>query len=296
MKEIQIADVLSFLDNEGYSYNFYGDPHTKVKGFSSLKNYKLGTFTWAKNDKAYQFNFTEKLFVIAQEGLLVEASNVLYSPSSKKIFFDVIDHFYGESVQNQGIGQDTYIGPNVRLGKNVVIGHHCVLDGDIEIGDNTRIWNQVTMINRVSIGNDCEIQSGCVFGHDGFGWSEDEKHNRKMIKHYGGVLISDNVYIGPNTVIDRGTIDCTTIGAGSRIDANCFIAHNVVIGKNALLVTGTRLYGSSCLGDNVYSASAMVRNQVSVGDNAILGMGCVVTKDIDSNAVVMGIPAKEKQS
>ncbi len=295
MNKICIREILAYLDDNGLQYTFVGDNNVEVQGFSSLKNYKLGTFTWAKNELAYQYDLSEKIFVIAQQGLKVDAPNVLYAEQSKKIFFDIIERFYGDSDREPGIGSGSYIGKNVKLGKNVSIGCNCVLDGDIVIGDNTRVWNNVVIINRVEIGANCDIQSGCVLGHDGFGWTEDETHHRKMIKHYGGVQIADDVYMGPNTIVDRGTIDDTTIGEGSRIDANCFIAHNVVVGKNAVLITGTRLYGSSCLGENVYSASAMVRNQIKVEDNAILGMGCVVTKNVAKDTMVMGVPAREKK-
>lgn len=294
---MKIENILDFLDTEGIVYVFQGDRSAEVEGFSTLKNYKEGTVTWAKNEKAYAFDFQDKRLVIAQEGLRITAHNVIWTSESKLAFFSLVEYMAEdrldiESDHEPSIGAGTIISPEVRLGENVKIGCNCVIQGNISIGNNTRIWNNVTIINNVVIGEFCEIQSGSVIGHDGFAWNEDINHNKTMIKHFGGVSIADNVYIGPNCVIDRGEIDYTTVKNGVKIDANCFIAHNVIIGENSILITGSRLYGSSELGDNVYVASATVRNQCKIGKDAFVGIGAVVTKDIPEKVIVAGIPAK----
>ncbi len=294
---IKIKEILEFLDGRKIGYVFEGNQEICIEGYSSLKNYKSNTVTWAKNELAYQYDLNDKLLVIAQEGLAVKAQNVIISKESKLAFFSVVEYIAEKSLvqskePEEAVGAGTVIGPNVTIGKDVKIGANCVLKGNVIIGDNTRIWNNVTIINNVIIGKDCDIQSGCVIGHDGFAWNEDENHEKTMIKHYGGVEICDKVYMGPNCVIDRGEIDNTIIGSGSKIDANCFIAHNVVMGKNVILITGSRLYGSSGLGDNAYVASATVRNQCKVGSNAFVGIGAVVVKDVLPGETVAGIPAK----
>lgn len=295
---MKISEILEFLKIKEIPFQFYGDKTIEVVGFSSLKNYKKDTVTWAKNDLAYQYDFTEKLLVVAQEGLEIPAKNVILSGRSKFAFFSLIEYMAGESESNReffkSIGRGTIIGEEVKLGENVVIGHNCVIDGRIVIGSNTRIWHNVTIINNVAIGADCEIQSGCVIGHDGFAWNETMTHKKTMIRHFGGVEIGESVYIGPNCVIDRGEIDNTLIKNAAKIDADCFIAHNVVVGENAVLITGCRLYGSSELGDNAYLASAIVRNQCKIGENSLIGMGAIVTKDIPADVVAVGVPAKGK--
>lgn len=293
---MKIEEILRFLDERQIEYSFQGDENVEVEGYSSLKNYKKNTFTWAKNEKAYEFGFQGKLLVIAQEGLTVDAENVIYTRESKLAFFSLIEYVAtqasGDSESGESVGTGTVIGPDVKLGKNVRIGANCVLQGKITVGDNTRIWNNVTILNHVSIGEDCEIQSGCVIGHDGFAWNENEAHEKTMIKHFGGIEIEDKVYIGPNCVIDRGEIDNTLIRTGAKIDANCFLAHNVVVGRNVILITGSKLYGSSDIGDNAYIASATVRNQCKVGAGAFVGIGSVVIKDVPEHVVVTGVPAR----
>lgn len=293
---MRIEEILRFLDERQIEYSFQGDESVEVEGYSSLKNYRKNTFTWAKNEKAYEFGFQGKLLVIAQEGLMVDAENVIYTRESKLAFFSLIEYVAmqasGDSESGECVGTGTVIGPDVRLGKNVRIGANCVLQGKITVGDNTRIWHNVTILNQVSIGKDCEIQSGCVIGHDGFAWNENEAHEKTMIKHFGGIEIEDKVYIGPNCVIDRGEIDNTLIGAGAKIDANCFLAHNVIVGRNVILITGCKLYGSSDIGDNAYIASATVRNQCKVGAGAFVGIGSVAIKDVPEHVVVTGVPAR----
>lgn len=84
---IKIKEILKFLDDEKIDYVFQGDDETEIEGFSSLKNYKQNTFTWAKNEKAYQYGFSEKRLVIVQEGLQIAAQNVIVSKESKRAFF-----------------------------------------------------------------------------------------------------------------------------------------------------------------------------------------------------------------
>lgn len=292
---MKIKDIITYLNSENLNPNFIGDDTIEITGFSSLKNYKQGTFTWVKNEKSLDGIKTLEhiTLIISQRGLDLKAPNVIYIEQSKQAFFGTVEYFYGEQEMRPAIGQGTYIGEKVKLGNDVCIGHNCVLDGDITIGDDTIIWNNVTIINKVNIGERCEIQSQTSIGHDGFGYSIDDQGKKYMVKHFGGVTIGDDVFIGPNVVIDRGTIDNTLINSGSKIDGLCFIAHNVKMGNGCTLITGSKLYGSVILGENVYIASSIIRNQCKIGGNSIVGMGSVVTKDVKENTIVIGNPAKE---
>ena len=113
-----------------------------------------------------------------------------------------------------------------------------------------------------------------------------------MIKHYGGVKIGNNVHIGSQTHVARGTIDDTVIEDGTKIDTLTHIAHNCRIGKNSAIIAGSLLYGSVELGENSYIASGIVRNQIKVGNNSFVGIGSVVLKDVENDITVIGIPAK----
>ena len=144
----------------------------------------------------------------------------------------------------------------------------------------------------MTIGNNCVIQTGAIIGHDDFAYTEDECHRKKMIKHYGGVDIGNDVYFGPACIVNRGTIDDTVVGDGCKIDARCIVSHNVNLGKNSTLIAGSILHGSVKTGNNVYIASAIIKNQLYLGENAFVGLGSVVTKDVEENTTVAGIPAK----
>lgn len=294
---MKIVEILRFLESEKIPFTFYGDENAEVERFSSLSHYQSGTFTWVKKQENIPADFDLSALALAfvSEEVTGSFPNVIRTPQSKRAFFSAIEHFYDEPEERPAIGQFTYISPQVKFGKNVRIGHNCTLDGAITIGDNTVIWNNVTIVNRVTIGADCEIQSGCVIGHDGFGYTEDENHIKTMVKHFGGVTIGDDVLISSGTCVCRGTIDDTYIGSNTKIDTLCHVAHNVEIKKSVSLITGSALYGSSHIGENAYIAGGIVRNQCTVGENAIVGMGAVAAKDVPPDCTVIGIPAKPFQ-
>ena len=154
------------------------------------------------------------------------------------------------------------------------------MDGDITIGDDTVIWNGVTIVNRVTIGQRCEIKSGAVIGHDGYAYTEDASHKKTMVKHFGGVTIGNDVLIGENLCISRGTIDDTTLENGVKLDALGHVAHNCYFERDSAMAVPCSVSGSVHVGENAYIAGDIIRNQCTVGDNAFVGLGAVVVKDL----------------
>lgn len=292
---MRIFELLDFLEEEGIPFSFSGDGETEVEGFSSLGHYHPGSFTWVKDTKNIpkDMDLSRITLTFAAETADVgSARNIIRSPESKRAFFSTIEHFYSQEEVRPAVGRFTYISPEVKLGKNVRIGHNCTLDGDITIGENTVIWNNVVIVNRVRIGRDCFIQSGTIIGHDDYAYTEDADHRKRMIKHYGGVVIGDDVWLGKNVCINRGTIDDTVLEDGVKIDDLCQISHNCILKEDAALAYPCSLGGSTYVGRNGYISGAIVRNQCTIGDNAFVGMGAVVVKDVPPGETVVGNPAR----
>lgn len=292
---IKISSILDFLKAESIPFSFIGNSTECVDGFSSLARYKSGSFTWVKSAKNIPegFDLNQTALIFLAEGIgICPSSNIIRTPESKRAFFSTIEHFYAQEEERPAVGQFTYISPRVTLGKNVRIGHNCTLDGDITIGDGTIIWNNVVIINRVQIGKNCDIHSGAVIGHDGFGYTEDDAHKKTMVKHFGGVLIGDDVLVSDNVCICRGTIDDTVIASGTKIDNLSHIAHNCILEEGVALAYPCRLGGSTHIMQNGYLSGATTRNQSVIGKCAVIGLGAVVVKDVDSGLTVVGIPAK----
>lgn len=292
---MKISKILLFLRESNITFEFCGDSDEEVEGVSSLAHYKKNSFTWIKTQKNIPdwFDLSQiKLAFVSEEVQVKNVKNIIRTPESKRAFFAAIEHFYGQEEQRPAVGEFTYISPKVKLGKNVRIGHNCTLDGDISIGDNTIIWNHVTILNHVVIGKDCEIQSGTVIGHDGFGYTESKNHVKTMVKHFGGVQIGDNVRLGMNNVIARGVIDDTIIGSGTKMSDLCHIGHNNIIGKNCTIINSA-FFGSCNTGDNAYIVYSVIKNQTRVGENAFVGMASNVLSDVEENTIVVGNPAKK---
>ena len=183
-----------------------------------------------------------------------------------------------------------YIGKNVQIGKNCFIAPTaCIMDNCI-IGDNV-IVNAGAVISYAIIGNNCIIYTGAKIGQDGFGFAHNAGINHKIIQ-LGLVEIADNVEIGANSCIDRGAIENTIIGEGTKIDNLVQIGHNVTIGKGTVIAGTTAIAGSTKIGNFVQiGGSAAISGHITINDGAkIAGMSGVM-RDVPAMGAVGGAPA-----
>lgn len=126
----------------------------------------------------------------------------------------------------------------------------------------------------------------------------DRKKDGILVKfpHFGGVEICDDVEIGANCQITRGSLSNTIIGSGSKINGLCFIAHNCILSKNVWITGDTMLAGSVTIEDNVTIYSkVIIREQRTIGEGSVIGMGAVVTKDVPPGETWVGNPAKKME-
>lgn len=143
------------------------------------------------------------------------------------------------------------------------------------------------------IGRNFSIGLGCSIGEAGFGYVQEEDGTLLQYPHVGKLIIGDNVELGSNICINRGTLSNTTIGDGTKIDNFVHIGHNVTIGKNCQIIAGTVICGSVTIGDNVWvGGNSSIREYLTVGDNSVIGLGAVVIKNVEANTTVVGNPAR----
>lgn len=291
---MKIAEILSWLTRQGYDYRFIGDGGAEIRGFSALANYKDKTLTWIKKEENYDaLNRPRNIScAVIQSGVNVDFENAIITDSSKEIFFAILHEFWGEKKKEGLIGEGTVISEQAVIDPTVTMGCNCSIVGDIVIGAHTIIEHNVVIQGSVRIGEGCHIQSEAVIGIDGFGYSKDpHTGSKKMVEHFGGVEIGNNVFIGSHVNIARGTIDDTVIGNGVKIAPSTHIGHNNIIGENATIICST-LYGSVKTGSGSYITASTIQNQTEIGEHTVVGMGSVVMKPIGDNVIAYGIPAK----
>lgn len=266
-------------------------------------------FFYDKKNKQMAEKIKAKACITTQElmHLVPEKVIVLIVENPKKAFIDLLTAFYQEYRPNAKIEKDAFIAQTAKIGNNCYIGHGVVIEDDVVIGDNCiieanaviahgcKIGNNCRIGNNASIayclmGNDCYIYTGARIGQDGFGFSViDGQHKR--IPQIGRVIIGDDVEVGANTCIDRGALDDTIIGRGTRVDNLVQIAHNDKIGNCCILVSQTGIAGSCTLGDYVVCGGQVgLADHVNIGTGVQIGAQSGVMRDIEPGAIMMGTP------
>ena len=189
-------------------------------------------------------------------------------------------------------GKNVLIGKKVKIGSNCLIGHNTIIESNVVIGNNCIIGSNVIIKNTL-VGNSVKVLDGAIIGKKGFGFFPNDKSNIRY-PQIGMVIIKNNVEIGCNNTIDRGSMSNTVIGENTYLDNQVHIAHNVKIGRNCIITGQVGFAGSSIIGDKVMiGGQAGISGHIKVGNNVQIGGGSGIIKNIPDNCKVMGYPAKD---
>lgn len=192
--------------------------------------------------------------------------------------------------KNCKIAPTAYIADDVEIGDNCYVGPGVVILPGCKIGSSTKI-NSNALISFCHIGKNCLIHSGAKIGQDGFGFAHDSGTNHKIVQ-VGLVEIGNNVEIGANTCIDRGAIDNTKIGDGTKIDNLVQIGHNVEIGIGTVIAGCAAIAGSTKVGNYVQvGGNSGLAGHIEIKDQVSIAGMSGVTKTLETKSVVAGIPA-----
>jgi UDP-3-O-[3-hydroxymyristoyl] glucosamine N-acyltransferase len=289
----------------------HGDRLAVLESVASLKNAGPGDLSYA--DERFHGEAVE-----SRAGCVIVGSGdwgtrtVILAPNPKVAFARAAAWLLAEPAAEMGIHPSATVAPDAKIGDGArvgpaaviepgaVIGNFSVIEAgcyvgrDATVGDHCVLYPRVVVYKKVRIGSRVTIHAGAVIGADGFGFVKDGAGHIKF-PQVGNVIIEDDVEIGANTCIDRGSLETTVIGRGVKLDNLIQIAHNVRIGEHTVIAAQTGISGSSTLG-----AQCLIGGQVGIGEHARLddntiigGQGGVLNgKHIRGGEVLWGTPVR----
>ena len=277
----------------------------QIKNISNLNDSQKGDLTFFENIK-YINNLknTNASFCLIKEKFVTQLKDSCIPIISKEPFLDFIivsKLFYPDAdsdnykfKQNNKyrslLKKNVYVDNTVKIGKNFSIGFNSVLKKNIRIGNNVTIGSNCSISNAI-IGDNVIINDGTVIGKIGYGFKI-IKNKLTFIPHIGCVKINDNVYIGSNCTIDRGSVSNTIIGNSTMIDNLVHIAHNVKIGSFCFIAGQVGIAGSSIIGDNcMIGGQAGISGHLKIGNNVNIAGHSGILNDVKDGSRLIGFPS-----
>jgi UDP-3-O-[3-hydroxymyristoyl] glucosamine N-acyltransferase len=303
--KLKLRDIAGHL-----GLQFAGDGELLISGVARLSEAGSDQITFAASE-----SWERKLVDCSAGAVIVSRKpdipglNYILSPNPQLDFTKVMRLFHPERRHFTGISnlasvdrgaeiaEPTSIAPFVTIAEGVKIGPRTTIDPGCAIGPGTTIGADCTihpnvvLEEGVTIGDRVIIHAGTIIGADGYGYVSHEGRHHK-VPQIGSVRIGDDVEIGANVCIDRGTLGDTVIGNGVKIDNLVQVAHNVTVGDNSLLIAQVGISGSCDIGRDVVLAGKVgLKDHVKIGDGAVVAAVSIATHDIKPGEVVAGYPA-----
>ncbi|MEP6647487.1 MAG: UDP-3-O-(3-hydroxymyristoyl)glucosamine N-acyltransferase [Saprospiraceae bacterium] len=292
-----------------------GDGDKRIHGPSQIDKGRPGTVTFLANPKYEDHAYTTEASVLLVgrdfvPKMPLKATLIKVDDVYAAMMF-IVEKFSQNGTPLPGISDLAVIDPSCHIGAEVSIGAYSFIESDSSIGsksivyphvyighgtiigDNVIIYPGVKIYPNSQIGDRSIIHANAVIGCDGFGYRPNEEGHYIKIKHVGIVIIEEDVEIGANTVIDRGTLAVTRIGKGSKIDNLVQIAHNVNIGDHTAIAAQAGIAGSAAIGKHVrIGGQAGVAGHIQIADRIeIQAQSGVHTGKFDEGSRLFGYPA-----
>lgn len=290
---VSVADIAKKIDGV-----VWGDENEIINEFCLPRDSQITSLTYFESTGSlFENKHTQFAACIVPIGYKYcdERTYIIVKKDVNQILHTIVDYLIEKGVyqiqqKSSMTGRNIIISESAKIGELCNIGNNVVIEDNVIIGDRCRIGSNVVIEHDVWVGNDVEIQSGVVIGADSFEYANSSGY--KKISNIGSVIINDNVTIGANCTIARGTIGNTIIGDGTKIDTLVQIGHEVLIGKNCRICSQCGVAGWALIEDNV-----TLYGKVGVGNHVIIEKGATVlamsgvTKRIKAYSVVSGNPA-----
>ena len=305
MKTLELAKLLGGI--------LHGEEAREVHDVAALATAGPDELAYAEGAKGLELAVgSEAGCILVGEGRILTGRTTIEVPNPKLAFVRAAEVLCPPRRVKPGVHPTAVIAPDARLAQDVTIRPYVVIESGVEVGQGTylgagvclgegaQVGSQCVLHPRVSvypgarIGNRVILHSGVVVGSDGFGYVFAEGHYEKFPQQ-GGVVIEDDVEIGSNSTVDRGSLGVTVIGQGTKIDNLVQIAHNVRVGRHCVIAAQTGISGSCVIGDYVVMGGQVgMGDHARVEDRAILGGGAGVLpgKIVRRGETVWGRPAR----
>ena len=289
-----------------------GDPTMVITGVSEIQNGRESTITFLGNLKYKKYlPTTGASAVVVPEASLLDNKPGIVHHNPQLAIAKILGEFTSKLRYTSGVNETAYVDSKAKIGKNVTIGPFSVIEAGVIIGDHSNIGSHTVIDQKTSIGKNCKIfsnihiyhgtnigdnaiiHSGTVIGSDGFGFVTDQDINHKIPQN-GYVIIGNDVEIGANCAIDRGTIGDTIIEDQCKLDNHVHLAHNVRLGKGCLLTAAVTIAGSVEVGEFcIFAGHVGVAPHVKIGARSVLAAKTGVSKSLTGGKVYAGMPARE---
>jgi len=289
-----------------------GDPTMVITGVSEIQNGRESTITFLGNLKYKKYlPTTSASAVVVPEASLLDNKPGIVHHNPQLAIAKILGEFTPKLQYTSGVNETAYVDSKAKIGKNVTIGPFSVIEAGVIIGDDSNIGSHTVIDQKTSIGKNCKIfsnihiyhgtnigdnaiiHSGTVIGSDGFGFVTDQDINHKIPQN-GYVIIGNDVEIGANCAIDRGTIGDTIIEDQCKLDNHVHLAHNVRLGKGCLLTAAVTIAGSVEVGEFcIFAGHVGVAPHVKIGARSVLAAKTGVSKSLTGGKVYAGMPARE---
>lgn len=275
-----------------------GDENATVSSFAKIEEGKEGALSFLSNPKylPYVYNTKSSIIIINNDVKLEHptSATLIRVPNAYKSVIKLLKLYASFQTKETGVSELAFISPKATIGKNATIYPFVYIGDNVTIGDDVIIYANVSIYSGCKIGNRVIVHSGSVIGSDGFGFMPEDDGYEK-VPHIGNVIIEDDVEIGANTCIDRGTIDATIIHQGVKLDNLVHIAHNAEIGANTVMSAQVGIAGSTKIGEwCMFGGQVGVAGHITIGDKVLLGAQSGVPTSIKDGQQLIGTPPMEK--
>jgi len=268
--EVSVRDIAALVGG-----TVEGDPSIRINRPSKIEEGGVGSISFLGNPKyePYAYQTKASALLVAQDfkpqkdisATLIRVPDVYaavailmesfgqakkQSAATGVISEDAIIHESAIIDEEVSIGAHSIVGENARVGASCQIGAQVYIGMNVRIGQHVRLYPGARIMDDCVIGDHCVIHSNVVIGSDGFGFAPQSDGTYKKIPQLGNVILEDDVEVGSNTSIDRGSMGATILRKGVKLDNLIQVAHNVEIGENTVIAAQTGIAGSTKIGKN----------------------------------------------